>query len=145
MKKKILLFSKIKKISEHLLQYSEIQNYDFIHSKTEEEFLKNLPNADILLTDMTPFLSKNLHKGKCLKWIQSTYAGVDGLFKTPFEGEIPNCVLTKFGGKFGKIMTQYCLQHILNHERHYKETSKAQNQHNWDCRNELNGTKKIIH
>jgi phosphoglycerate dehydrogenase-like enzyme len=139
MKRKILLFSEVKKISQYLNASSELKNFDFIEATSQTEFLEHLPFAEILLTDMTPFLSSNIHKATSLKWTQSTYAGVDGFFKTPFVGEIPKFILTKFGGKFGKIMTEYCLQHILNHERHFEKSFLAQKNSDWSAKKTLKG------
>jgi phosphoglycerate dehydrogenase-like enzyme len=137
--KKILLFSEVKNIFHHLVKYPELKNYNFIEAKTETEFLEHLPFAEILLTDMSSFLTLNIHNAKSLKWIQSTYSGVSSFFKVPFVQEIPKFILTKFG-KSGKIMTEYCLQHILNHERHYDKSILAQKNCDWTSKTKLKGS-----
>jgi phosphoglycerate dehydrogenase-like enzyme len=139
MKKKILLFSEVENISKHLIQSLELKKFDFVEAKSQTEFLEHLPFAEIILTDMSPFLTLNIHKATSLKWIQSTYTGVSSFFKIPFVAEIPKFILTKFGEKSGKIMTEYCLQHILNHERHYEKSYLAQKNCDWSAKSMLKG------
>ncbi len=70
-----------------------------------------------------------------LRWIQSTWAGVNTLVYNEIKpGEKPlkgGFVLTKLGGCFGPLMTEYCLGFILNRERHWDKYRDQQQQKSW--------------
>ena len=49
-----------------------------------------------------------------LRWVQSTFAGVDAIVKRSAYREY---ALTRLGGVFGDAMAEYCVMHVLTLER----------------------------
>ena len=74
-----------------------------------------------------------------LKWCASTYAGVDPLFRLLDErkatsnnnNEIPSFQLTRFAGKFGPPIAEWCLARIIAHERKFALSAADQQQQKW--------------
>ncbi|KAL6076853.1 D-2-hydroxyacid dehydrogenase [Balamuthia mandrillaris] len=70
-----------------------------------------------------------------LKWYQSTWAGVDTLFKamnkSPGTPQPPNVTLTRLGGVLGPAMAEYVFAFILAQERRLAELATAQQNKQW--------------
>ena len=67
-----------------------------------------------------------------LKWMQSTFAGVNRIFEQlPNNKPPPSFVLTRLGGVFGPIMTEYVIGHIIARERKFALASKYQQSKEW--------------
>lgn len=102
----------------------------FLSSLTlvDEDF-QQLTNANIVLVDnnLLPSLLKAIDTEKyksnlkSIQWIQSTWAGVDTLFKEKIFSEIVkshSLTVTRFSGPhFGHSMADYVLGQIINYER----------------------------
>mmetsp|Transcript_18833 Transcript_18833/g.54499 ORF Transcript_18833/g.54499 Transcript_18833/m.54499 type:complete len:353 (+) Transcript_18833:136-1194(+) len=65
-----------------------------------------------------------------LKWCQSTYAGVDSLFKELVPNNVP-WKLTRFAGVFGPPIAEWCIARIIAHERDFAATSSDQARKEW--------------
>lgn len=63
-----------------------------------------------------------------LKWCQSTYAGVDPLFKANIPFPLP-FTLTRFAGVFGPPIAEWCLARIIGYERGFALSQEDQTQH----------------
>lgn len=84
-------------------------------------------NAEIVLAD-PPLLAKQIHLFPQLKWIQSTFAGVDRLASQPVpEG----CQLTGVKGIFGPLIAEYVFAHGLRFSRHLDRYAQQQRDHVW--------------
>lgn len=95
--KKILIFSKVSGLTS--LVKENLKNHTILEPRSKEELVSYLPEAEIILTDPDSFFLENIHKAKSCKWIQSTWAGVDGFFKNEKVENYP-FTLTRFGGMF---------------------------------------------
>lgn len=62
-----------------------------------------------------------------LRWLQSTWAGVEKLLAHPRR----NYTLTNIRGVFAPLMTEYVLTHALAHERHTADFAQAQRDRVW--------------
>lgn len=91
-----------------------------------EEAREAARRATILLGD-PPLVSGILKDAPRLRWIQSTFAGVDALLPLP-PGEI---VLTHVKGVFGPLMSEYVFGYILALQRHLFEMREHQRQGLW--------------
>lgn len=68
-----------------------------------------------------------------VKWIQSTWAGVDAIKSFIDIKNPPNFILTRFSGKyFAQIMSQYVLAQIVNFERRFFYYHDLQKRQEWD-------------
>ncbi|KAF4037173.1 D-isomer specific 2-hydroxyacid dehydrogenase NAD binding domain [Phytophthora infestans] len=93
-----------------------------------------------LLLDRANFLPKespNLLQS--VKWIQSTYAGVEPFFQQLAQAdrnEFPKFILTRAGGIMPNAMAQYVFGWVIALERKFLEVQKFQKQHKY-ARTEL--------
>eukprot|EP00746_Dinoflagellata_sp_MGD_P126047 gnl/MRDRNA2_/MRDRNA2_60975_c0_seq1.p1 gnl/MRDRNA2_/MRDRNA2_60975_c0~~gnl/MRDRNA2_/MRDRNA2_60975_c0_seq1.p1 ORF type:complete len:364 (+),score=62.41 gnl/MRDRNA2_/MRDRNA2_60975_c0_seq1:97-1188(+) len=99
-----------------------------------------LAEAEIILSepaiigDLLSFRPEALPK---VKWIQSTFAGVDALFKSqwftsrPELKSTPPWTLTRFAGKFGQPMAEWVIGEIIAWERNFNKMRLDQNQNAW--------------
>jgi len=65
-----------------------------------------------------------------LHWVQSTYAGVDPLLKLD-KTLLSNFTLTRFAGKFGPPIAEWCLARMIGHERNFAATAADQRDRAW--------------
>ena len=64
-----------------------------------------------------------------LKWIQSTWAGVEPLLDPSLRRDY---ILTNARGVFGGLMSEYILGYLLAHERKIFQRAEAQRKKEWD-------------
>lgn len=66
-----------------------------------------------------------------MKWLQGTWAGVDSLMPHIKTKELP-FLLTRYSGQhFGRIMSEYVIACIVNHERDFKIIHENQSKSFW--------------
>ncbi|KAL5013596.1 hypothetical protein ScPMuIL_007866 [Solemya velum] len=90
-------------------------------------------DAEILLADGVPVVTAIMQEENKLRWVQSTWAGVEKIIKrlNP-EKPLPSFVLTRSGGaSFGKIMADYVMGYIIAHERHLFDMKEDQSKRTW--------------
>lgn len=87
-------------------------------------------SIEVLIAD-PPYVAKQLGKARQLRWMQSTFAGVDALFKQQGADE-PEFVCTRLSGKFGQQMTEYAMCWLLYAHRKVASSISNQSQHHWD-------------
>lgn len=113
--------------------------------------LNKLKEAEILITEpeiLRKILEFDSNALPNLKWCQSTFAGVDTVFKSNLllsqkssieTGEPPFFfVLTRFSGSFGPLIAEWCIGRIIAHERRFYLTYENQSQKSWE-----NGLKSL--
>lgn len=62
-----------------------------------------------------------------MKWIQGTWAGIDKLLPYIRLNEKLPYLLTRYSGQhFGRIMGEYVIRCIVNHERNWNEVDRNQ-------------------
>ena len=87
-------------------------------------------SCDILLGD-PPILPGIVPKLTSLKWLQSSFAGVNHLMAP----ELPkNYLLTRIKGIFGPDMAAYVLGQVVAVTRRFEEMREDQGKHHWDTR-----------
>lgn len=92
-----------------------------------------LENASIIVSEPKVFCSKGLIKANrspCLKWFQSTFAGVEALVEQG-KGGRTNFLVTRAGGSMGIEIGQFILGYILSHERKHALCERAQSKKEW--------------
>jgi phosphoglycerate dehydrogenase-like enzyme len=75
-----------------------------------------------LLRDVLP-------RATAVRWLQSTWAGVDALLDPSLRRDY---TLTNARGVFGGLMSEYVAAYMLAHERRLFEKRAAQAEHRWD-------------
>ncbi|XP_066300680.1 glyoxylate/hydroxypyruvate reductase A-like [Branchiostoma lanceolatum] len=107
-------------------------NFDsLVPSDPAPEHVAALQEAEVLLMDpnLMPPLMYQLPR---LKWMQSTWAGVDSIKHLDKTKPIPNYTLTRFGGVFGPAMAEYVISHIVNTERRAQKQWENKTKGLWD-------------
>lgn len=112
---------------EQIRSPEECEKYTDILPK-ETELLKN---ADILVAD-TKVIANVLDYIPNVKWVQSTWAGVEALFKKLNKNKIPNFILTKLGNEsFADYMAEYIIAQIIINERQFYQLWDNQKDSKW--------------
>lgn len=83
--------------------------------------------AEVLLAD-PPLLAEHVHSFQNVKWIQSTFAGVDSLAGVTIAKE---CCVTGVKGIFGPLIAEYVFGHGLSHSRHVDFYRQQQVERGW--------------
>ncbi|KZC05803.1 PREDICTED: glyoxylate/hydroxypyruvate reductase A-like [Dufourea novaeangliae] len=125
----IAILSVIPRLSYHLrMQLPNLTIFDVAPDKNDT--LSKLNDADILVTDCDLFVPY-LDKLQSLKWVQTTWAGVEALTPRLKDTKI-NYVVTRFSdGAFGLAMAEYVVAHIFNFERNQKQQYENQRNRQW--------------
>ncbi|MCL1124578.1 D-2-hydroxyacid dehydrogenase [Shewanella surugensis] len=87
----------------------------------------NIQKADIWLAEpdlAAPILSHAYN----LKWLQSTFAGIDPLVKPKLRKDYK---LTNIRGIFGPLMSEYLFGYLLAHSRQHQKYKQQQQQKIW--------------
>lgn len=91
-----------------------------------------MKNSEILVTDFdlyAPFA----YDLKQVKWVQGTFAGIDGLKPHVDFDNPPNYVITRFSGSyFAQTMMEYVLASVINNEKSFYELFENQKNKIWD-------------
>ena len=102
------------------------------------ESLEALGSAEILLTEPRVLGDLLAHHPTALpkvKWVQSTFAGVDGFLERSGwarrSDEPPPFVLTRFGGVFGPLMAEWVIGQIICRERGFDQMRRDQQNRVW--------------
>ncbi|KAK3602936.1 hypothetical protein CHS0354_039355 [Potamilus streckersoni] len=99
--------------------------YEMVNKQKLEE------NAEILLADV-PVIADIMYTNKRLTWAQSTWAGIDAMQKHLDPNKaVPSFQLTRTGGAFSRLMSEYVLGYIIARERHILEVFQEQQKRNW--------------
>ena len=98
------------------------------------ETVSALKEAEILIAEPAVVASLLMHDEsslQSLKWCQSTYAGVDPLFRAAIPAHALKFQLTRFAGCFGPPIAEWSLARIIEHERGFAATAKDQLERSW--------------
>lgn len=89
-----------------------------------------LQDLDILIAD-SHCISKWLYNLPKLKWLQSTFAGVNTIFEQLHPDKPPpSFILTKLSG-VGPNISEYVIGHIIARERKFALAAKYQQSKKW--------------
>ena len=83
--------------------------------------------ASIILAD-PPLIANQLEQLPKLKWLQSTFAGIDALIKPHLRQDY---LLTNVKGYFGPLISEYVIGQCLNYYRHFHQYAQQQIQSLW--------------
>lgn len=96
--------------------------------QTPQEALAGCPDCDIAFGEPS-LISAVIQQIPALKWVQSTWAGVDPLLDPALRRDY---VLTNARGVFGGLISEYVFTYLLAHERRLLERHAAQVNGMWD-------------
>ncbi|XP_076809226.1 uncharacterized protein in proB 3'region-like [Clavelina lepadiformis] len=99
-----------------------------------------LEGVEVLLTDPKLCASVLTKLPKSVKWVQTTWAGLDYMFSKLNQHDLanfePHFVLTRLGGVFGPVIADYVLGAVISLERDWKKQFMAQSEKKWLTINE---------
>ena len=125
---------------------------NFQADKLSNESRRIFQTTEVLITEpavLAAILQKETNMAKLetfprLKWCQSTYAGVDPLFRLLDERKAstgtstnPSFILTRFAGKFGQPIAEWCVARIIAHERNFAASAADQKIKGWAVSKEV--------
>lgn len=116
----LLILSKEQKTYRAILEAAELPDLKIVNDLTEGcDIVFGEPN---LIREALPRLST-------LKWIQSTWAGVEPLLDSSLRRDY---ILTNARGVFGGLMSEFVFGYLLAHERKIFQRAEAQKNKDWD-------------
>lgn len=130
MKHILLILSNSGEIYLKALQKEKLPCLKIILPKNGKETLLAADIADIWLGE-PKIIRKYLKRGQNLKWVQSTFAGVDGLTVNPVRC---NFKLTNVKKSYNIIMAEFVMAYILMFEKEILQNLKDQQNHRWNIR-----------
>ncbi|UCD36831.1 MAG: D-2-hydroxyacid dehydrogenase [Fidelibacterota bacterium] len=123
---RVLLVTRVSGLEEEL-RSRDLQGIELLRTKKDADTVRALAEAEVLVADPV-LVASHLDAGVKLRWLQSTYAGVDSLFRS---GTRRDYMLTRVKGVFGPLMAEYTLGHILARERYFLKLARQQENHQW--------------
>ncbi|KUJ00653.1 D-2-hydroxyacid dehydrogenase [Vibrio sp. MEBiC08052] len=93
----------------------------------ELRFTQQRQEATIVLA-APPLAAKVIDDFPALRWLQSTFAGVDSLIQSSGRQDYQ---LTNVKGIFGQAITEYVLGYMIAHYRHFNRYRQQQQQQSW--------------
>ncbi|MCL4269756.1 MAG: D-2-hydroxyacid dehydrogenase [Anaerolineales bacterium] len=115
----LLLLSKEETIYRAIIEAARLPELNIVTQIEESDIVLGEPN---LIRETLSHLST-------LKWIQSTWAGVEPLLDPSLRRDY---ILTNARGVFGRLMSEYVIGYLLAHERSIFERMAAQRNKQWD-------------
>ena len=107
---------------------------EFDPKRISNETVSALKEAEILIAEPAVIASLLMHDEnslQSLKWCQSTYAGVDPLFRAAIPAHALQFQLTRFAGCFGPPIAEWTLARIIEHERGFAAAASDQLERSW--------------
>ena len=103
----------------------------FVQIKQADISPERLRDLEIVIADPV-LISKWLYKLPNVKWMQSTFAGLNHIFEELQDDKpFPPFVFTRLGGVFGPVMSEYVIGHIIARERKFALSWKYQLSKEW--------------
>ena len=94
----------------------------------EKVINKHIQDTNIIFGE-APLLAPYVDKAHNLKWIQSSFAGVDSLTKPEMRSDY---LLTNVKDMYGNAMAEYTFAYILSFKRRLLENLEWQTEHRWN-------------
>ncbi|XP_057321238.1 glyoxylate/hydroxypyruvate reductase A-like [Microplitis mediator] len=136
----VIVYSSLSKLAQHIKKLMPLLNVININPDNSEPV--ELNNAEIMVADCS-LLPNIKHKLSNIKWIQSTFAGVEKLMELRDDKNI-NFIVTRFvDDTFGIEMAEYVVMQIVAHERKQWDEYEAQKKTIW-ASDSLFGTRRLI-
>lgn len=115
----LLILSKEETIYRTIITAARLPELNIVTQTDESDIVLGEPN---LIRETLSHLST-------LKWIQSTWAGVEPLLDSSLRRDY---ILTNARGVFGGLMSEYVIGYLLAHERRIFERMASQKNKHWD-------------
>ena len=112
-----------------LLAESELPTCELHAATTADDAREWLARCPVVLAD-PPLVRPLLPELAALRWLQSTYAGVETLTAPGLRRDY---VLTNARGAFGDLMAEYVMGYLIMHERLGWQRFLAQREGRWDA------------
>ena len=122
----ILLVTRISGLEE-ALRSRAVPGVAWRRTKTGADTAGAIPQAEVIVAD-PPLVTPHIKQASRLKWLQSTYAGVESLLEA---GRGADYTLTRVVGPFGPMMAEYALGQMLARERRLVELARQQETRRW--------------
>ncbi|UCH63048.1 MAG: D-2-hydroxyacid dehydrogenase [Fidelibacterota bacterium] len=123
---RVLLVTRISGLEQDL-RSRQLPGIELVRTKIDEDTAQVIDQAEVVVADPA-LVAPHLHRAANLKWLQSTYAGVNSLFQDSSRRDYQ---LTRIKGVFGPLMAEYVLAHILARERHLLQLARQQQARQW--------------
>lgn len=125
--KKLMILTQEQKEIKELLEKYNFDDLDIYTPENEDEILNHISDAEIIFWNPI-LLSKYINHAKNVKWLQSTFAGIDALNKPELQKKY---VLTNMRDTYGEIIGEYILLYILMREKDIIEHLENQKKKIW--------------
>ncbi len=123
---RVLLVTRISGLEQEL-RGRQLPGIKLVRIRTDIDTAQAITGAEVVLAD-PGLVAPHLDRATELKWLQSTYAGVDSFFQASSRRDYQ---LTRIKGVFGPLMAEYVLAHILARERRLPELARQQRARRW--------------
>ena len=110
-----------------LISGLEFDDLEFFAFREAENAGPYIEDCEIILGEPSR-IAPVLDAARNVKWVQSTYAGIEALVTPPKRTDY---ILTGVKGIFGPLMSEYVFAYILAMERHLFETRENQERRRW--------------
>ncbi|MGI2175570.1 D-2-hydroxyacid dehydrogenase [Shewanella ulleungensis] len=130
MKNTLLLLTQHNQQYRELLAHKQLPNLTILaDSDNQQQYVQQ---ANIWLAEphlAAPYLTASTATNTLtLKWLQSTFAGVDALMSPQLRQDY---ALTNIRGVFGPLMSEYVFGYLLSHYRHHAQYQQQQTLQLW--------------
>jgi len=110
-----------------LVEECNLPNIELYAPESEQELITHLKDAEVIFANPI-MLSKYINQAKNVKWVQSSFAGIDALNHKELQ---KNYILTNMRETYGEIMAEYVLGYILMIEKNMLGNIKNQQEKIW--------------
>lgn len=147
MSHKLLLLTNNNQHYRQLLASKQLPDLTILDDNDDPQ--QSVQHADIWLADphlavpyLTPPTQATTNRTQ-LKWLQSTYSGVDALMSPQLNHDY---TLTNIRGVFGPLMSEYVFGYLLSHYRHHALYQQQQARQQWQAKSfsSLQGLNMLI-
>ena len=129
-KNTVIVISRNQEEYERRLRALNLPDLEILAPRDADSMRQNIERANILLAN--PPLAKNyINDAKNVKWMQSTYAGVDAMNA---KGLRKDYVLTNIREVYGPPLAEYTFAYILAFRKEISENRAYQKEHVWKQR-----------
>lgn len=129
-KETILIISRNQEEYERRLKALELPGAEILAPRTPEEMREAAPKATIIVGN-PPLAKAYINDAKNVKWMQSTFAGVDALNDESLRKDY---MLTNIREVYGKPLAEYTLTYLLHFRKEVAENMAHQDKHEWGQR-----------
>ncbi|HBG74119.1 MAG: hypothetical protein A2X25_08015 [Chloroflexi bacterium GWB2_49_20] len=125
----LIILSKNAKEYQRLIEAETLPDLNVLAAATHPSQIDSRTACDILLGDTT-LISAILDQLPDLRWVQTTWAGVEPLLKPGLRRDYQ---LTNARVVFGPLMSEYVFAYLLLNERRIIQRYQSQHEHTWDA------------